>query len=190
MVESQPHGSVSKEIAGLKDNDPQAIQELWERCFQQLQRMARKRLGNLPGKGADSEDIASEVFTCLCQGIAKNRWPQLESREDLWRILFALTRHKAIDLIRHKNAQKHQAGALKTWSGEVLAEELGPGDLALLEDQLRHLLEKLPDDSYRKITRLKMELYTVPEMAEKLGYAPRTIERKLQLIRKVWAEEF
>lgn len=192
MAELQPNspGSVSREIEGVKQKDPQAVQDLWERCFRQLRRMARRKLGNLPGAVADSEDVASEVFACLCRGIAADRWPQLDNREDLWRILFTLTRHKAIDLIRRETAPKHGGGAFQYWSGDVAAEGLGPEDIVILDDQLSHLLGKLPDESFRKIARLKLKLHTVPEMAEILGYAPRTIERKLSLIRKIWGTAF
>jgi DNA-directed RNA polymerase specialized sigma24 family protein len=35
----------------------------------------------------------------------------------------------------------------------------------------------------------KMEGYTVAEIADRLGYVTRTVERKLRLIRAVWAQE-
>lgn len=191
MEESQPEqGSVTREIAGLKNNDPQAIRELWEKCFGKLKEFANKKLGGNPHQNEDSEDVALEVFDCLCRGVAKGRWPQLENREDLWRVLFTLTRHKAIDLIRKENAEKRGSRGLQSWSGEFADNEFGPDEIVILNDQLKHLLGKLPDDSYRNIACLKMELHTVPEMAEKLGYSPRTIERKLNFIRKVWENEF
>jgi hypothetical protein len=34
-----------------------------------------------------------------------------------------------------------------------------------------------------------MEGYTVEEIAAKLGYAPRSIKRKLQLVRSLWEKE-
>jgi DNA-directed RNA polymerase specialized sigma24 family protein len=34
-----------------------------------------------------------------------------------------------------------------------------------------------------------MEGYSVEEIAERLGYAPRSIKRKLQLIRGIWEKE-
>jgi hypothetical protein len=34
-----------------------------------------------------------------------------------------------------------------------------------------------------------MEGYTTEEIAAKLGYVPRTIERKLRLIRNLWENE-
>jgi DNA-binding CsgD family transcriptional regulator len=34
-----------------------------------------------------------------------------------------------------------------------------------------------------------MEGYTTEEIAAKLGYVPRTIERKLRLIRAIWTRE-
>jgi DNA-directed RNA polymerase specialized sigma24 family protein len=35
----------------------------------------------------------------------------------------------------------------------------------------------------------KLEGHTVPEIAARLGCAPPTVERRLRLIRTIWAEE-
>ncbi len=205
MAESKasPPGSVSQEIDGLKRNDPEAIRNLWDRYFQQLRRFARRKLGDFPRDVADSEDIALNVFTSLCRGVKAGRFPQLDSREDLWRILIALTRHKAVDFIRAETSQKKGGGKRRSFSvlpgnpssaaisqpQDFAAKEPGPDDLVLLDDQLHYLMAQLPDETFRRIARLKIELCTVPEIAELIDVAPRTIERKLRLIRQIWAAE-
>jgi DNA-directed RNA polymerase specialized sigma24 family protein len=50
------------------------------------------------------------------------------------------------------------------------------------------LLGLLDDDSLRQIARLKLEGYTNEEIAERLGIVERTVERRLNRIRRQWME--
>jgi hypothetical protein len=47
----------------------------------------------------------------------------------------------------------------------------------------------LGDDDLRAVALQKMEGYTVDEIAVSLGCAPRTVARKLGLIRGLWEKE-
>jgi DNA-directed RNA polymerase specialized sigma24 family protein len=51
------------------------------------------------------------------------------------------------------------------------------------------LLERLDDTELCSIALLKMEGYSNREIAEKLSYTSRTVERRLRLIRALWEEE-
>jgi DNA-directed RNA polymerase specialized sigma24 family protein len=73
--------------------------------------------------------------------------------------------------------------------GQVMDDAIAPDHLIALSDQCRRLLESLPDDTLRQVARWKLEGYTNGEIAEQLGVAKRTVERKLNLIRRDWSEE-
>jgi DNA-directed RNA polymerase specialized sigma24 family protein len=47
----------------------------------------------------------------------------------------------------------------------------------------------LDDRELEAIALLRMEGYCVEEIAQELGYAARSIKRKLHLIRRIWQEE-
>ena len=49
------------------------------------------------------------------------------------------------------------------------------------------LLDLLPDDQMRQIALLKMEGHGNGEVAEMLDLSLRTVERRLGLIRRLWA---
>lgn len=189
------------DVAGLKNGSQQAISELWDKYANQLQKLARKRLGALPRTIADSEDIALGAFASLCRGVSAGRFPDLEDEQDLWRILIALTRQKAVDLMRSELSQKKGGGknvpisvltnsdSHKSRSRNELpfvSQEIGPDELILIDDECRQLMSLLPDDECRKIARLKLEQLTSIEIASELDVAPRTVERRLQAIRKTW----
>jgi DNA-directed RNA polymerase specialized sigma24 family protein len=61
--------------------------------------------------------------------------------------------------------------------------------LALRADACRRLLDRLKDPELRAVALWKREGYTIEEIAEKLGCVPRTVDRRLRLIRTAWEQE-
>src|SRR6516225_7420638 len=99
-------GSISRWLGPLKAADAEAAQELWERYFGRLVKVARKRLRSRRPRTADEEDVALSAFHSLCRGAQRGRFPQLEDRDDLWRLLVVLTNRKASHLVRDEGRQK------------------------------------------------------------------------------------
>src|SRR5258707_146165 len=103
-------GSVTHWISQLKAGDPVAAQKLWERYFQRLVGLGRKKLRGARRRVADEEDVALSVFEGLCRGAAAERFPQLCERNNLWGLLVVLTARKAINLVKHERRQKRGGG--------------------------------------------------------------------------------
>src|SRR5438105_14531380 len=95
-------GSVTHWINLLKGGDAVAIQKLWEAYFARLVGLARKKLREAPRRAADEEDVALSAFDSFCAGVAKERFPQLADRDDLWHGLVTITARKALQLVRHE----------------------------------------------------------------------------------------
>ena len=57
-------------------------------------------------------------------------------------------------------------------------------------DDFTKLLARLDDKQLRQLALWKLEGYTNEEIAAKLDCKPATVEHKLRLIRRTWAEEF
>jgi DNA-directed RNA polymerase specialized sigma24 family protein len=197
-------GSVTHWIAALKAGDPAAAQPLWERYFQQLVRLARAKLQGRPCRAADEEDVALSAFASFCRGAAQGRFPQLRDRDNLWHLLIVLTARKASDLVQHERRQKRGGGRVHgegSWPGtepageeepllaQVLGREPSPAFAAQAAEECRRLLERLDDPALRTLALWKLEGYTNEEIAAKLGCVPRTIERRLRVIRSLWEQE-
>ena len=60
-----------------------------------------------------------------------------------------------------------------------------PDDAAIMTEEMARLLDRLPAD-IRPIAIWKFEGFTHEEIAAKLGYTLRTVERKVRLIREKW----
>jgi len=183
-------GSVTQWLGRLQAGDVAGAQPLWERYYQRLVGLARKKLrGNKPPLG-DEQDIALSAFQSFCQAAEQGRFPQLADRKDLWQILVMLTARKASALVKHEGRQKRGGGAAVTDDLEqIIGSEASPEFAAQMAEDFQVLLYKLEDEDLRQLALLKLEGWTNAEIATKLQCVARTVERKLSLIRQIWMEE-
>jgi DNA-directed RNA polymerase specialized sigma24 family protein len=202
---SDDPGSVTRWLGDLKGGEPGAAQPLWERYFRRLVRLAhrRLRLARHPGAEADEEDAALNAFDSFCRAAAEDRFPQLADRDDLWRVLVALTERKAADQIRRGRRLKRGGGAVRREADLHVDDPSGapagldrfagpeptPEFAAMVADEFRRLLAALGDDELRRTAIWKLEGHTTEEIARKLGCARRTVARRLALIRSLWRAE-
>ena len=190
-----PDDSVTQWIAQLRAGDDSAAGKLWERYFRRLAGLARKRLQDVPRLPADGEDVALSAFHSLCAGLERGRFPDLADRDSLWRLLVTITARKARQLVRDECRQKRGGGQVGGEPDEAsglehfLSREPTPEFAAEVADQCRLLLAKLGDEELRAIALWKMEGATSEQIADRLGKALSTVERRLRLIRTLWAEE-
>jgi DNA-directed RNA polymerase specialized sigma24 family protein len=193
--------SVTTWIAALKAGDPDAADRLWRRYFEKLVQLADFRLRSQPRACADGEDAALNAFDSFCRGVARGRYPRLDNRDDLWRVLVVITERKALDQAQHERRQKRGGGKNRGISTSpnadrvsagcafVVDSEPSPEFAALVADECRRLLGLLRDESLRQTARLRMEGYTNEEIAERMKCSLRTVARKIELIRRTWLDE-
>jgi DNA-directed RNA polymerase specialized sigma24 family protein len=197
-------GSVTRWLGGLKAGDERALEPLWNRYYATLVERARAKLGALRSSTAvnDEEDLASSAFQSLYDGVRAGRFPRLEDRDDLWRLLVHLTACKAIDRHRGENRQKRGGGKVLNETDMIAARpgdsddrnpldriigtEPSPDFAAMVAEEYMRTLEALGDRSLRTIAELKLACYTNDEIRQRLGCSLRTVTLKLELIRKKW----
>ena len=196
-------GSVTHWIDLLQSGDHAAVQPLWERYFGQLVLRARAALRGKANLGADEEDVTLSAFDSFCRSTQQGRFPNLAARDDLWRLLMVITARKASRLLRDAARHKRGGGQVKTEADlpdpeqgteeEALAQVVGreptPEFAAQVAEECQRLFDKLPDPGLRAIALWHMEGYTVNEIATRLGCSPRTVARKLIVIRDRWRDE-
>jgi DNA-directed RNA polymerase specialized sigma24 family protein len=193
-------GPVTVWFERLQAGDADAARYLWDNYFRRLVGLARARLERqgLPRRAADEEDVALSAFDSFCRGAAAGRFARLGNRGDLWRVLVTITARKAGRLARDQRRQKRGGGAVVGESAvkgpDGGLDQLGGGQptpalAAEVADEFRRLLDLLDDDEQRAIALWKMEGDSNPEIARRLGCALSTVERRLALIRRIWAAE-
>jgi DNA-directed RNA polymerase specialized sigma24 family protein len=186
--------SVTRWISALKQGDQTAATELWESYFRRLVALARARLHDVPRRLADEEDVALCAFDSFCRRAQAGQFRRLQDRDDLWQILALITVRKAIDLRNYEGRQtrgKGQVLSLAELTGEGLeaigGREPTPELAAQFAEDFQHLMGQLGDSRLRSVATLKLEGYTNNEIAGRLGCVTSTVERKLALIRRLWA---
>ena len=192
--------SVTRWLRELQAGNEEAASQLWRRYFERLVRLARKRLGRGACRVADEEDVALSVLRCLCDGAARGQFAATPNRDDLWRLLVTMTGHKVVDHARHAKQTKRGGGRVHGGSvfaqdgrdvlNQVVDGQPSPELWAMLAEQHDRLLSLLADDCLRQIALWKLEGYKNEEIAHRLGLTCRSVERKLQRIRRTWSREF
>ena len=186
--------SITRWLDELERGNSAAADAIWKRYFPELVHLAREKLRGVPKRMADEEDIALSVMDSFFRAAQQHRFPNLADRTDLWRLLLRITARKVTDLKRHETRQRRGGGRVHNESdGPDLAQVIGdmptPAFAAQMAEECRNLLEKLEDPELQDLAVAKMQGYENQEIADQLDCSVRTVERRLQLIRRKWKQE-
>jgi len=191
-------------IQRLGDGDSQAAELLWEAYFEKLVHLARKKLAGVTLRSADEEDVALSAMYSFYRGMQEKKFGWVADRTDLWKLLVTITARKACVQRRAHLTQKRGGGRVQGESyfdrrknsdgdvfgngiADVLGREPTPEIAAGVAETCQVMLDRLGDDRLCEIAVMTLEGMTTTEIAEKLGCVRRTIERKLERIREIWA---
>lgn len=195
--------SVSQWITAIQSGNDEAARQLWERYVDRLMDVARLNLGEFPRKVADEEDVLISVFDGLIQSMRKGAFSKLNDRDDLWRILLVLTERRAIDQIRRETAAKRGGGNVKGESvfgtpvdpaaqtngwDQVAGREPSPEFAREFAEEMGRLLDRLDDATLKEVALRKLDGSTNKEISTSLDISLRSVQRKLDLIRRSWNE--
>lgn len=196
---NEPEQEITLWMQRLSEQPEASMQVIWNNFYSRLVEHARKKMGGMPRRQLDEEDIATDAMHSLFQGVQAGKFPDLNNRNDLWKLLLTITTRKAGKAIRGNLAQKRGGGDVRGESifyrpdnagGEGLGNIVGSEPTAeFAEDVLKsceQLLGNLADDQLREIAILKLEGYSSEEIATRQECAVRTVERKLNRIRGIW----
>ena len=72
--------SVTVWLEQLQAGDSAAAQQLWQRYVERLIRLANRKLGDLPRRVADEEDVVLSAFNDFLRGVEEGRFARLDDR--------------------------------------------------------------------------------------------------------------
>src|SRR5262249_6403461 len=105
------------------------------------------------------------------------------------------------DLAQYERRQKRGGGKVRDEAAlteaeadgsplaQVMSEQPSPEFAAQVAEEYRRLLGLLGDGELQRVAILKMEGYSLAEIAERVQRVPRTVKRWLRLIRRTWEQE-
>lgn len=190
--------SVSQHLQNLKGEDRErAALEICDRYFQQIVKMAKKKLIGIPSARVDEQEIANSAFRTFFRRAQEGKFPRLDDRYDLWNLLVHIANHKAIDAVRRHRTQKRDVNreqamatndsSVPQWFHTLESEEPTPQQAAILAEAVQTRLAQLDNERMRKVALLKMGGHTNLEIAEELNVSRATVERILKRIRLRWS---
>jgi DNA-directed RNA polymerase specialized sigma24 family protein len=194
----ESHSSVSGWLESLAAGDEAAVGQLWERYFPPMVRLARQKLQQSRARMGDEEDAALSAFDSFCRHAQHGQYSDLRDHNSLWRLLATITARKVAHLVRDDARKKRGGGTVTSFntskwknrldSDSIFSREPDPEFAALMAEECAHLIGALSDRELENVALWRMEGYTVKEIAEKMDVVPRSIQRKLEVIRSIWRE--
>ncbi|MEZ6127121.1 MAG: ECF-type sigma factor [Planctomycetaceae bacterium] len=192
-------GSVTRVIRRLKSGDEDGADLIWERFFPRLKCLVKTRLRTRHRTVSDEEDLALDSLVELFQGLRAGRYEALNNRESVWRLLVTVATRNVKDELSRTFRQKRGGGRVVNESsltnpndGETAAFDRIASDTQtpevrmMIAEECAKMLECLDDEMLGTIALMKVADATNEEIAAALKTSVRTIERRLNDIRKCW----
>lgn len=205
MVSPVMPGSVTRWLdllrQGKSDTEKEsAVEPLWRRFFSLLVSAAESDLAHSTRRVYDEEDAALSGFYGAVAALIEGRYLEAVNRESLWRLLLASVQRK-IRLRSQYDAQaSRDASMTLTEDGleqehAVTLDDFPSRPLVFdlhneLAETLAILLASITDDSVRSTAMLKLEGCSDSEVAKRLNCSRRTVQRRLEITRRHWRNQF
>ena len=189
---------VSVWIGQLKTADQSAARKVWEHFAAQLCTMARAKLHSDTRKLYDEEDAALSMFRSVCAGMVAGKFPDLNDRNSLWGLMLVITTQKISNRHRFDRQQRrdirrtvtdsvfcHPDDSRLDFSRNALASrEPTPEFAAEFAEICESLFKVLNDPELEQVVLLRMEGLTDLEIAAKTSCSRRTVQRRLEVVRR------
>jgi DNA-directed RNA polymerase specialized sigma24 family protein len=193
-------GSVTLCVQHLRSSDPrerdQAARVLWERFAPQLHGLVRRHLNSRIRRREDEHDVLQNAYASFCLGQRDgNATPA--NREELWKLLVRITMCTVVNtahrhLAARRDVRREQAEGPQTvadtdfpnWLRDYADRgEPSHEEATIVLDELTRILSQLPPE-LRTLVLWKMDGFTNADIAAKIGRTVRSVELKMQVIRK------
>lgn len=171
--------------------DDYAAWHVWDRSFRRLVKFAKQQLRQRSWGGVDKEDIASNALESFMACSGAGGYPQLGSRDDVWKLLSIITRRESLNVMRREMANRCRSGRQVEQEFDLLnafRAEPTPDQAAEVLDEVRRLLCVVLDgreSNLRAIVLGKLQGEDNRAIAKQLAVSRRTIERKLEFIHRL-----
>jgi RNA polymerase sigma-70 factor (ECF subfamily) len=174
-----------------QQGDQRAAAELFHRYAQDLILLAGRQLSARLAQRVAAEDVVQSVYCSFFVG-ARNGQFSLERSGDLWRLLVAITYHKVQHQLKRHTADKRSYKQEQPISGSdsvlgipgpVLADKPLPEDAVALADELELIMRQL-DPLHRRVFELRLQGYTLDQIAAEVRCCQRTVRRVLERIQQ------
>jgi RNA polymerase sigma factor (sigma-70 family) len=181
----------------LDEGNPQVAAEFWEQYGERLRQLADRHLATHLQRRFEPEDVVQSACRTFFRRVQRGEFQQCD-RDNLWRLMCAITLAKVRQKARFHGRQKRSPGAEQyidataeddRGASEVACPEPTPEEVVGFADQLELLLKGM-DSEEQELVQLKLQNYSNQEIADQMGCSERTVRRlvkrvKSQLVRSL-----
>jgi len=173
-----------------KQGDETAATLLHARYATRLTALARVRLAGKLAARFDAEDVVQSAYRSFFLRARAGEFT-IEESGQLWRLLVTVTLRKLWRRVKHHQAERRSVDAEYSAGGDAgmndtieaaVAREPSPAAVAEVSCQLETLMAPLPAEQ-RRALQLRLQDYTIAEIAAELKRSQRTIRRWLDNIK-------
>jgi RNA polymerase sigma-70 factor (ECF subfamily) len=184
--------SFSRFMAELRGGDDVAAAEFFNRYSLRLVELARNRLGKRLAQKVDPEDVMQSVLKSFFRRRDHDSF-KFDDWDNLWAMLIVLTLRKCGKWVDHFRAAKRDVRrevamqptsdreSANTW--QPAGHDPSPSEVAMLTETVEQIMRGLDADD-RRIVTMRLQEYTVPEIAAEVNLTERTVHRVLKRVRE------
>lgn len=193
---SETLGSLTEWIRQLGSDDPEAASILWQRFERRLIDHVIYVVGRGPKLDVGEDVVANAVFQSVLKLAQQKRFLN-SNRDDFWNALKLIANRRVIDERRRQFRQKRGSGTVITESVirhsesppheflDGFPSNLIPPELTAIAAERLERISRHLDLNQKTILRLRLEGFTVEEIAHQIQKSIPTVERKLRLLKRI-----
>lgn len=165
--------------------NPDAESQIIGLYSRRLIAFAKSRLADQMGRRVDAEDIVQSAYRSFFRRLQRGDF-EFDEQNDVWRLLAAITLCKTQSAVRHHQRQQRDVRRERSLEDSMRPLEREPSaeDVAIFYELLESMLIGMPEH-YREIVLLRMEGYSIPEIASQVDRSERTVLRVLARLQEV-----
>jgi RNA polymerase sigma-70 factor (ECF subfamily) len=178
-------------VTQWRAGDQQAAEQLFHRYAGRLVALVRSKLSSKLAQRIDPEDVVQSVYRSFFADTRDGHY-DFQRGGDLWNLLVAISLHKLSNQVRRQHRAKRAAEGDEHFGSEdslfglhaqALAREPSPVDVVMLADELEQFLHRL-NPARRRVLELRLQGYTLEEIAIECACCRRTVIRNLEWIKE------
>ena len=171
------------------DQEHEHERELVDRYTQRLVALARTRLPSSLRGRLDPEDVVQSVYRTFFRRLNEGQF-RFDDSADLWKLLATIAYRKSKNAVKRHQREQRDARRDQGWDDETPIAEPAPGpeDQVIFYDSLRRLLIDLPEN-YKEVIVLRLESFSIAEIAARVERSQRTVLRVLGHVREQAARQ-
>lgn len=188
--ESRPSSDQSL-LRRFRRGDQDGATQLYLRYAPRVRALVKSKTSPDLARRVDADDLVQSVFRSFFQGVTHGYY-DVPAGEELWKLFVVI----ALNKIRTKGSyfraakrdMRRTAGPVAGGDGPDVPDGHETEALGVLRLTVAEALDRLPPQQ-REVVTLRIEGYSVEEIARQSGRSKRTVERLLQEARRRLAQD-